>query len=50
MESIKEREDRILLLYDQPWNQEVDIAENVIRVENWLDIKKYFKKDRFLTS
>lgn len=43
VEPIKERPDRILLLYEQPWNQNVDDAENVIRVKNWSDIEYYFK-------
>jgi len=42
VESIKERGDRILILYDQPWNHDVETAENVIRVSNWSEIAKYF--------
>ena len=43
-EAIKKQKKKILLLYDQPWNQEINDAENVIRVRNWTEIDLYFKK------
>lgn len=44
-EAIKNQEKKILLLYNQPWNQEIDDTENVIRVRNWTEINSYFKKE-----
>jgi uncharacterized HAD superfamily protein len=41
-ESIKQQKDKILLLFDQPWNQEINDAENIIRVRNWSEIEEYF--------
>ncbi len=43
VEPIKKLKDRVLLLYDQPWNQKAKIEENVIRVKNWGDIADYFQ-------
>ena len=36
--SIKKMKNRYLLLYDQPWNQEVICKDNVIRVFNWKEV------------
>ena len=41
-ESIKQQKDKILLLFDQPWNQEINDAEKIIRVRNWSEIEEYF--------
>lgn len=38
VEPIKEMNDRYLLLYDQPWNQDSICEKNVIRVKNWRDV------------
>lgn len=43
-EAINKQKDKFLLLYDQPWNQEINDTENVIRVRNWTEIYLYFKK------
>ena len=37
-ESIKKRKKRYLLLYDQPWNQDVVCIDNIIRVFNWKEV------------
>ena len=42
VEPIKEMKDRVLLLFDQPWNQDVVANKNVIRVRNWTEIQEYF--------
>ena len=44
VEPIKKMKDRILLLFDQPWNRAVVANKNVIRVKNWNEIHQYFKK------
>ncbi|MBD3216148.1 MAG: hypothetical protein GF311_26275 [Candidatus Lokiarchaeota archaeon] len=36
--AIRERNDEVLLLYDQPWNRVIDESENIIRVFNWKEI------------
>jgi len=38
VESIGELKERILLLYDQPWNQNCICENNVIRVHNWKEV------------
>ncbi|MFX1401882.1 MAG: hypothetical protein ACFE8V_11645 [Promethearchaeota archaeon] len=40
--SIMKLKDRILLLYDQPWNQTIECNGNVFRVYNWKDIYHFF--------
>ncbi len=45
-EAINKQKDKFLLLYDQPWNQEINETQNVIRVGNWTDIELYFKKEK----
>lgn len=37
---------KTLLLFTQPWNRNINVNDfsNVIRVDNWLDIQKYFLK------
>ncbi|TFF90566.1 MAG: hypothetical protein EU548_02355 [Promethearchaeota archaeon] len=39
---IKKSSEKILLLYDQPWNQNVKASMNVLRVMNWKEIFSYF--------
>jgi len=41
--SIVGQEGKILLLYNQPWNQTIRNNKNVIRVKNWEEIWKYFQ-------
>jgi uncharacterized HAD superfamily protein len=36
--SIQKTHDKYLLLYDQPWNQEIENVNNIFRVYNWNDI------------
>lgn len=38
VEPIKNKRDRYLLLYDQPWNQNIVCMDNVIRVFNWQEV------------
>ncbi len=38
---IKKLKGRILLLFDQPWNQHVNIERNINRVFNWDDIYQF---------
>jgi len=38
IEDIKQYPDRILLLYDQPWNWDYEESDNVFRVKDWYDI------------
>lgn len=40
VENIKQHEDKLLLLYDQPWNQNCICSDNVIRVKNWREVWK----------
>jgi len=37
---------KTLLLFTQPWNRNIDVNnfDNVVRVDNWSDIQKYFLK------
>ena len=42
VEPIKNMKNRVLLLFDQPWNQDVKLNKNVIRVRNWTEIQEYF--------
>ena len=37
---IKTMKNKMLLLYDQPWNRNLILAENVKRVFNWKDVEK----------
>ena len=39
VEPIKMMEDRILLLFDQPWNQNSVCEDNVYRVHNWKEVR-----------
>ncbi|MFX1495666.1 MAG: hypothetical protein ACFFBZ_15385 [Promethearchaeota archaeon] len=41
VDPIKRLKGRILLLYDQPWNQNVKIERNIRRVFNWNDIHQF---------
>jgi 5'(3')-deoxyribonucleotidase len=41
VDPIKKLKGRTLLLFDQPWNQSVNIERNVTRVFNWDDIYQY---------
>ncbi|MFX1297008.1 MAG: hypothetical protein ACFFD2_19420 [Promethearchaeota archaeon] len=41
VDPIKELKGRILLLYDQPWNQDVNVEGNINRVFNWKDIFQF---------
>ncbi|MFX1497075.1 MAG: hypothetical protein ACFFBH_06090 [Promethearchaeota archaeon] len=43
--SIKKMKMRLLLLFDQPWNQNVDSEDNVIRVYNWNEIYDFLNKE-----
>ena len=38
IEKIKEMRDKILLLYDQPWNQNFNCGQNVLRIYSWKQI------------
>lgn len=38
VEPIKNLKEKYLLLYDQPWNQDSNLTNNVIRVYNWEDV------------
>lgn len=38
---IKRLKERVLLLYDQPWNREIKCEKNVIRIFNWTDIYQF---------
>jgi len=38
VEPIKQIDERYLLLYDQPWNQDSICEKNVIRVKNWKEV------------
>lgn len=38
IEDIKEHPDKILLLFDQPWNRYCEETENVFKVRNWKDV------------
>ena len=38
VEPIKQMNDRYLLLYDQPWNQDSICKKNIFRVKNWKDV------------
>ena len=38
VEPIKQINDRYLLLYDQPWNQDSFCEKNIFRVKNWKDV------------
>ena len=40
VEPIKKMEDRTLLLFDQPWNQNSVCEDNVHRVHNWKEVEK----------
>ena len=40
VESIKDMADKKLLLYDQPWNQDLILYRNIKRVFNWKDIER----------
>jgi uncharacterized HAD superfamily protein len=40
VEPIKELNNKFLLLYDQPWNQNSYCENNVIRVHNWREVQK----------
>jgi len=40
VEPIKKMEDRTLLLYDQPWNQDSVCENNVYRVYDWKGVEK----------
>lgn len=40
VEPIKKVKNKILLLYDQPWNQNCLCENNVIRVYNWREVHK----------
>lgn len=37
---IKTMKNKTLLLYDQPWNQDLILGENIKRVFNWKDVEK----------
>ena len=41
--AIREQNNSILFLYDQPWNREVNDGENIIRVKNWMIIHQKIK-------
>jgi uncharacterized HAD superfamily protein len=43
VEPIKDLEDRILLLYDQPWNQKSICEHNVHRVYDWNEVLRKIK-------
>ena len=38
IEDIKEHLDRILLLYEQPWNLDCEETENVFKVKDWKEV------------
>ncbi len=38
VDEIKEYPDRILLLYQQPWNLDCEEAENVFKVKDWYEV------------
>ena len=40
VESIKDMPNKMLLLFDQPWNQDVTLPKNVKRVFNWKDVER----------
>jgi len=41
VEEIKKHKDKLLLLYDQPWNQHCDCSSNnIIRVKSWREVWK----------
>jgi len=40
VEDIKEHEDKLLILFDQPWNQHCKCTSNVIRAKNWREVWK----------
>lgn len=44
VEIVKNREDSILLLFDQPWNARCICKNNVVRVKNWKNIYNKIKK------
>lgn len=46
-EAIKSLPNKILFIYDQPWNQKCKTGKNIFRVNNWKDIHKkiYTEKD-----
>jgi uncharacterized HAD superfamily protein len=44
--SINNYENKILLLYSQPWNYSVQNAPKVVRVNNWNEILGYLKKQK----
>ncbi len=43
-EPIRKLKERYLLLYDQPWNQNIICKDNIIRVFNWKEVYKIIKK------
>jgi 5'(3')-deoxyribonucleotidase len=40
VEPIKKLKGKRLLLYDQPWNQNISDSKNILRVFSWRDIKE----------
>jgi 5'(3')-deoxyribonucleotidase len=43
-ESIKKEEELILLLYSQPWNDDITLSSNIKRVKSWKEIDNYFNE------
>ncbi|TFF94238.1 MAG: hypothetical protein EU543_01750 [Promethearchaeota archaeon] len=41
--AVKQQEDKIIFLYDQPWNRSLKEEKNIIRVKNWTDIHQKIK-------
>lgn len=41
--AVRKQNNKILLLYDQPWNRGINEQENIIRVKNWTDIHQKIK-------
>ncbi len=44
--SINKYDDKILLLYNQPWNYSVQNTRNVVRVQNWTEILEFIKSNQ----
>lgn len=44
IDDIKNYPDRILLLFEQPWNRDCEETSNVIRVKGWKDVMKKIKE------
>ncbi|TFF95591.1 MAG: hypothetical protein EU547_07345 [Promethearchaeota archaeon] len=45
--AVREKNNSILFLYDQPWNRQINDVENIIRVKNWKSIHQKIKNLEF---